>query len=378
MILYSAVAVSVRLLAIAVVCCLPLADNIRLLNLACAQSSSSSAVSLRERKKLSDSSVGFDLTFVTPDRNGGVWLTGSALQVRGLLVNYGESFKAVTVQGISRAAEPFFVTRDIGWMTNYRFLYRTIDGGGSWTKVDLPGEIFVRSLFFSDVQNGWIGGLKGEIYRTTDGGQSWRKHQTALDYRIHQLVFVDGLHGWANAYVYDPTSGRRSALLRTTDGGENWELLSNVEADSAQSLYRIAFVSREEGWGIDGRFYSIVHTVDGGKTWTIQRERKDRGWNSIVFLNQKEGWASGQDGIIHTADGGDSWENQFDKDSPKPGYLNQIAFIDSKQGWVAGTGGALRTTNGGRTWKLVSDDWRLMIPTVESLLKETALNLDKH
>lgn len=333
-------------------------------------------VSSREKKKPTDSSVGLGLTFVTPDRNGGVWLSGTAFQFRGLLVNdAGPASRAVTIKGTWTAAEPQFVSRNIGWMTNYHFLYRTIDGGNSWSRIKLAGEPSVRSLFFSDVQNGWIGGVHGEIYRTTDGGQTWKKHLTGLDYEIHQLFFVDMLHGWASAYISSPDLRRMSALLKTNDGGETWEVLSNVDTDSAKtiSLQRITFVSPNEGWGIDARLYNIVHTINGGKTWTIQQEREDHGWNSLVFLNSKEGWAAGRDGIIHTTDGGETWESQLDGKSPAMADCgDQIVFTDSRHGWVVCSLGALRTINGGATWDAISSDWKRTIPTFDELLEENS------
>ncbi len=247
------------------------------------------------------------------------------------------------------------------------------DGGGSWSKIDVPGNPAVRSLYFSDVSTGWVGGWHGEIYRTRDAGQTWQKRDTGLDYEIQKLFFIDDLHGWANAFICHPNLTRMTALLETTDGGETWKTLSNVDADSPQSVNRFVFVNWEEGWGIDGWQNNVVHTLDGGKTWTIQQRREEHGWNSVFFINKQEGWASGQDGIIHTVDGGKTWESQMDgAASLAVGCLDQIAFTDRKNGWVVCRDGALRTTDGGANWKPISNDWKLMLPTVEMLLQESS------
>src|SRR6266480_2428100 len=98
-------------------------------------------MSARPSKKptVSRSVVGLNFQYVTPDRNGGVWITGSAWLFRGLIVNdrNGQT-KAITIPGVRTLSEPHFVTPDIGWMTDFRSLYRTLDGGNSWQRVEIP------------------------------------------------------------------------------------------------------------------------------------------------------------------------------------------------------------------------------------------------
>jgi len=280
--------------------------------------------------------------------------------------------KAITIPGVWTISEPYFVTADIGWMTDFRRLYRTVDRGNSWQRVVMADGAEVRCVHFSDVHNGWTGGWDGVIYHTTDAGQTWRKQKTNLDYEIQQIFFVDALHGWATAFVCYPDLRRMAALLRTSDGGARWEVLSNVEADSPSAVSSLDFVSANEGWAIDGRQNNIVHTVDGGKTWTIQQGRKDHGWNSVSFINSREGWAIGGDGITHTSDGGEKWDFQLDYNPGGENYFDTVAFTDAKHGWAIGATGALRTTDGGATWRRIPDDWKQTIPSFQMLLEESA------
>jgi photosystem II stability/assembly factor-like uncharacterized protein len=282
--------------------------------------------SVRPSKKptVSRSIVGLDFQYVTPDRHGGVWITGSAWLLRGLMVNdrNGQT-KAITIPGVSTFSKPHFVTPDIGLMTDFRWLYRTLDGGNSWQKVEIPDRPATRTVYFSDVQNGWAGGWDGDIYHTTDAGQTWNKQKTGVQYQIHELYFVNALHGWASGFVCYPNLKRMVALMKTTDGGNTWEILSNEDADSPRGVHSVLFVNIAEGWGIDNWQNNIVHTVDGGKTWTIQQRREDHGWNSLFFINDREGWAAGGDGIVHTSDGGETWEYQLNY---KPGEENYLFY----------------------------------------------------
>jgi photosystem II stability/assembly factor-like uncharacterized protein len=331
--------------------------------------------SARPRKNNLDSKsiVGLGFSYVTPDRNGGVWITGTAWSLRGLIVNDRHSqTRAITIPGVWTVSEPHFVTADIGWMTDFRGLYRTLDGGNSWQKVVIADGAEVRSVYFSDVRNGWAGGWDGVIYHTTDAGQTWRKQQTSLDYQIQQIFFVDALRGWATAFICYPDLRRMAALMRTSDGGDKWEILLNVEADSPRAVTSLVFVSANEGWGIDSWQYNIVHTVDGGKTWKIQQRRMDHGWNSLSFINDREGWAIGGDGIAHTSDGGETWDYQLDYKPGEENYLEGIAFTDNKHGWAIGMNGALRTTDGGTTWRPMPADWKQTIPNFQMLLKESS------
>jgi photosystem II stability/assembly factor-like uncharacterized protein len=91
-------------------------------------------------------------------------------------------------------------------------LYRTVDGGATWSTTDLPGA----SLFWLDSQQGWS--LGRTIEWTEDGGATWtRVHEVNWD---GQFSFVDAMNGWAVA-----TNEDEKALVRTSSGGTKWSIL---------------------------------------------------------------------------------------------------------------------------------------------------------
>jgi photosystem II stability/assembly factor-like uncharacterized protein len=91
-------------------------------------------------------------------------------------------------------------------------LYRTEDGGVTWTQREYPGG----QLLWLDNSRGWA--LGRNIYWTRDGGATW-----ALVHSVNwdgQFSFVDEQHGWAVA-----RNGDEIALVRTADGGASWSIL---------------------------------------------------------------------------------------------------------------------------------------------------------
>jgi photosystem II stability/assembly factor-like uncharacterized protein len=312
-----------------------------------------------------------DLRFVTPDHDGGVWITGSAWLLRGLMVHdRNGQVDAVTISGVGNISKPLYITRNVGWMIDVRSLYKTQDGGLSWQRVQITNQPDIRTFHFIDVNNGWVAGWDGAIYRTVDAGQTWKKQETGLDYEFDEIFFIDSSHGWANGFKPNDNQLWDWALIRTNDGGDSWEIVSRDDSSSTRFVNSITFISVNEGWAIDGQ-NNIVHTVDGGNTWKLQQPSEGHSWSSLFFINDCEGWASG-DGVLHTSDGGKTWNYQLDRKRGED-YLDAITFTDSKHGWVIGINTALRTTDGGAIWTRMADDWKEMIPTFQTLLKENSL-----
>jgi photosystem II stability/assembly factor-like uncharacterized protein len=94
-------------------------------------------------------------------------------------------------------------------------LYRTEDGGLSWSQNQYPGG----EVLWLDESRGWA--LSRDIYWTEDAGATWEfVHNVSWD---GQFSFVDENHGWAVA-----RNEEEIALVRTEDGGASWSILRPV------------------------------------------------------------------------------------------------------------------------------------------------------
>ncbi|RPJ10061.1 MAG: hypothetical protein EHM36_03615, partial [Deltaproteobacteria bacterium] len=61
-----------------------------------------------------------------------------------------------------------------------------------------------------------------------------------------------------------------------------------------EDLLSVAFPTEKEGWDC-GRWGTVLHTADGGETWSLQPTGTENTLCSICFVNSKSGWAVGEE-----------------------------------------------------------------------------------
>jgi photosystem II stability/assembly factor-like uncharacterized protein len=154
-----------------------------------------------------------------------------------------------------------------------------------WEATLLPDAagLTLRSVCFSDAQNGWIVGDKGLCLATKDGGKTWQKQTVDSDATLRCVRFNDANTGVicgdgdskapkASGHVVDGRPKTDGTLLVTTDGGKTWRknaLPGNFEMWCIEaSAYPILQVGNGEATHLDG---DIIRSSDGGKTWTHPR-----------------------------------------------------------------------------------------------------------
>ena len=80
----------------------------------------------------------------------------------------------------------------------------------------------------------------------------------------------------------------------------------------------------------------ILNTTDGGNSWNYQFNEPTGALYSIFFVDENNGWATGNYGIIlHTSNGGASWNYQI---SGATFTLFDVFFTDINNGWITGSG----------------------------------------
>jgi len=115
-----------------------------------------------------------------------------------------------------------------------RFILRSTDAGASWTNVS-PKQAILMDSEFVDPTTGWVVG--GQIYKSSDGGISWNGQHTPSEV-LYSVSFFDALHGWAVGW--GPT------ILHTTNGGTTWTPQSVVAPTSA--LFAVEALGPHEAW----------------------------------------------------------------------------------------------------------------------------------
>jgi photosystem II stability/assembly factor-like uncharacterized protein len=273
---------------------------------------------------------------------------------------------------------------------NY-FLVRSNDGGANWDSIPLnsPGDTIVPlELFFTDINNGFIGGVKNTtvpvilkttdngttwsditppnttglpfssihfvnpqtgfasdgpiLYLTTNGGSTWTMQNPAFE--IVDLVFDNATTGYASAYT---STANNALVMKTTDGGVTWsQVLNDFTPNAFVSMFtKLDFVTPTTGFTTFMYSNRLYHTADAGATWdTIVVDSVD--WIvDFDFDTPLRGHVlSGFGEIFATNDGGLTWALEYATEWGLYGpsiYLYSIAFVDGV-GYVAGTSGLIK------------------------------------
>lgn len=154
---------------------------------------------------------------------------------------------------------------------------------------------------------------------------------------LFSVSFGSVKHGWA--------VGRWGSVLHTADGGRTWE---KQNSGVNYTLSSVSFVDEKNGWAV-GDQGTILHTADGGKTWEKQKSPVTYFLMGTAFATKDKGWiVTERTNILHTEDGGKTWAVQYkDQDF----ILKSVSFCDERNGWAVGEYGFVyHTADGGRTW----------------------------
>lgn len=149
-------------------------------------------------------------------------------------------------------------------------LYKTTDGGDSWTKLSggLPqGVIGKIGVAVSPANSNRVWALveanDGGLFRSDDGGQTWKRMETNAKRRIYQRA-------WYYMHIFaDPRDEQKVYILnvdqfRSLDGGRTFEDIDVPHGDG-HDLWISPEDTRVMIMGSDGGGFV---TLDGGKKWS--------------------------------------------------------------------------------------------------------------
>jgi photosystem II stability/assembly factor-like uncharacterized protein len=261
-------------------------------------------------------------------------------------------------------------------------IYRTTDGGVTWTKLasPMPATEEVTDIKFVSPTTGWAIGVNNAIMRSTNGGAGWSAQVFSGSlYAPYLLALsaVDATHAWIGGYYTTSGSYYHNVVLRTTNGTD-WQMSADLMADGATDwgVTGIDFPDQSHGWAsISGGYYAFCN--DGGAVWSPPIDVTGAAYfNDVSFADATHGWVVGEDSssngfIMHTSNGVD-WYRQGQGISgldPLPD-VRAVCAVDQNAAWVACAGGyVLQTTDGGETWmvrdRLVQTDLNAIAATPE-------------
>lgn len=261
-------------------------------------------------------------------------------------------------------------------------LYRTSDGGQVWRATTMPAPTGL--LYFTDSQNGWFMAtfestteMAVEIYRTTDSGVTWDFLSASFssfpppennlpDYGFKNSIFFSDLNrGWVSGTISDENT---PYLYRSPDGGLQWnsQTLTVPAEFSSPTFITYAPYFYPSTTGVANGVLPVkvstnssstllYTTTDGGTSWTPTRSVNVSGpmdcptiFNCFVFSGTT---------IAFTSDSGSTW-SQAATSVNLSNTLRQIDFVSTSIGFAlsrdaSGNTALYRTQDGGITWSVV-------------------------
>jgi len=294
-----------------------------------------------------------------------------------------EGLRPSTIKGV------FFLNPDYGWLiapekeSGSLLAYRTEDGGKNWETAPLgtsDADSYGAASYvsFADTKNGWavvklVTGpnfSRGDLYRTTDGGISWTKLPIPIG---DPIVFSSPSDGFAAG---GPAGDQ---LFVTRDGGVTWEAQTVVPPTPFAASYPVyALPSYIEGGAAvlpvtftgAASGMAFYRSNDGGRTWSLQHsfpslQALSTGTRMASDITESGGW------VAAAPNGGRIFRStstqEVEEVAPNgllPGVVD-IDFADAKSGWAVVHEGRcpaglkdgcviiqqlLATTDGGQTW----------------------------
>jgi len=259
-------------------------------------------------------------------------------------------------------------------------IYKSVDGGKSWTHIGLPESHFIGEIAVhpENADVAWVAvmghafGTEGNkergVYKTTDGGQTWNKvlyhneRAGAVDIEVDptnpRVLYASLWEAYRNPWKMS-SGGEGSGLYKSTDGGETWTNISQRPGMPKGLMGKIGVavspVNHARVWAIiESKNGGVFRSDDSGKTWNrINKERnlRERAWyyshsvasteneNTVYVLNV---------GMYKSTDGGESFKSI---DTPHTDHHD--LWIDpnnSERMVVADDGGGQVSYNGGKSW----------------------------
>ena len=285
-----------------------------------------------------------------------------------------------------------FINAQEGWLAKGKHLWQTQNGGKTWELVHQiqpsSREAFARLQFVNSTQ-GWATFLNyGDLYKTGDGGRTWSRVATPMDDAYGSLwtfhLEPNAGSGWIAGGIFQPmkrgegcmNNARGSlantclngALFRTDDGGASWH--EQKIPQNAGRFMSITFTNPDHAWVAGDA--GVFQTTNRGRTWSSGEFRRecedyyqlqDMDPVSTSFVDHKTGWLEFSSGLIaKTTDGGKTWCDLFEPETLwrfDPKYVgptqmfDSIHFTDANYGLGLGYDRRVyQTFDGGAKWQL--------------------------
>jgi len=236
-------------------------------------------------------------------------------------------------------------------------LYRSNDGGDTWTTIPLTGTWFTHGFFpiaIDPAQPEKLFTSSGSgIIISTNGGHTWR---SVLDIPVEGPFHFSFSNDVTYAGVDPITYGELPVIYRSEDDGETWEKLPWKVPDRLNDLQAMNCNPDRVLAGLSG--FGVYQSVDSGQSWQAAND----GMRSTVIVEKMAISQTKPDTIyaiahwprnalFKTSNGGQTWsepllETMLYTAAVHPNNPNIV--------WIVDQLGIQESVNGGGSWRRVS------------------------
>ncbi|HVG21879.1 MAG TPA: hypothetical protein VNI02_22780 [Blastocatellia bacterium] len=231
-----------------------------------------------------------------------------------------------------------------------RGLYKTTDGGKTWTQslfinedtgvTDVamdpqsPLTLYAAAYQRRRTAFGFNGGGPGSgLYKTVDGGATWARLTKDLPEGVTGRIGIDIYRGNPNI-VYAIIENAKGGVFRSEDRGATWRKMSDVNSRPMYySQIRIDPNNDQRIWQLAAPMFV---SEDGGKTWQTNTVTRIHGDYHALWIDPANSnhMVAGSDGGINISyDRGRSWD--YINTIPL-GQFYEISLDNRKPYWVYG------------------------------------------
>ncbi len=158
-----------------------------------------------------------------------------------IMISAHGQWTKLTVPGADNYISVYFYNESNGFLANSSDLYKTTNGGLSWTLLDIPQaydnmidiHMLDTNVIWLTTDNNYPTGndKEGNILKSEDGGSSWEVKYSLPYLGFKHFFFLDKIHIWVTTF--------NSLVYRSTDGGETWAESNELDMMNIYGLYFI-------------------------------------------------------------------------------------------------------------------------------------------
>ncbi len=223
-----------------------------------------------------------------------------------------------------------------------RGIYRTTDGGKTWTKLlyvnentgcadlsmDMTNPRILYAGFWEHRRLPWVvrsGGAGCALYKSTDGGDTWNKMTEGLPQKMGKVAVSVSRANPSRVYANIESEGDKGGIYRSDDAGKTWTQTNKTRVTVARAWYYIEIETDPTNQDIVYCINApVLKSIDGGKNFTPLRV--PHGDNHCIWINPANGQNminSNDGGANISFNGGQTWSSQ--QNQPTAQFYRVIA-----------------------------------------------------